>query len=151
MWLDPPYNNSVKNNGARLEKHSLKQHKLYVFFKQKYIESKLKTWQKLSIVITEKLHIHHTKLIEKLSIWNNFIYYMGETIHILDRIWSLKLSIIATLPSYLFITKRCQLCLYKKYAIITNPDPKNLLNKRSENMSKSSCQKKLTEKLWHMW
>ena len=40
MWLDPPNNKSVKNSGARVEKHSLKEHKLYVFFKQKYIESK---------------------------------------------------------------------------------------------------------------
>lgn len=40
MWLDPPNNKSVKKSGARVEKHSLREHKLYVFFKQKYIESK---------------------------------------------------------------------------------------------------------------
>ena len=61
--------------------------------------------------MNEKKHYsNHTKLIETLSVWSNFIYYVGETIDILDRIWSLKLSIIATLPAYLFITKRYQLC-----------------------------------------
>ena len=41
------------------------------------------------------------------------------------------------------MTKCCQLYLYEKYAIITYPDPENLLNKRSEIMSKCPHQRKI--------
>ena len=40
-------------------------------------------------------------------------------------------------------SQRCQLCLYEKYAIITYPDPENLLNKCSKIMSKYPHQRKL--------
>ena len=60
----------------------------------------------------------------------------------IDQIPSLKWSIITVLPLYSNIMKRCQLCLYEKYAIITYPDPENLLNKRSKIMSKWPHQRK---------
>ena len=68
--------------------------------------------------------------------------YVWETKRVIDEIPSLKRSIITALTAYSNITKRCQLCLYKKYAIITYTDPENLLNKRSENMSKCPHQRK---------
>ena len=68
--------------------------------------------------------------------------YVWETKHAIDQIPSLKWSIITVLPAYSNITKRYQLCLYKKYAIITYLDPENLLNKRSEIMSKCPHQLK---------
>ena len=62
--------------------------------------------------------------------------YVWETKRAIDQIPSLKWSIITVLPAYSHITKLCQLCLYENYAIITYPDPENLLNKRFEIMSK---------------
>ena len=62
--------------------------------------------------------------------------YVWETRRAIDQIPSLKWSIITVLPAYSNITKRSQLRLYEKYAIITYTDPENLLNKRSEIMSK---------------
>ena len=68
--------------------------------------------------------------------------YVWETKRAIDQISSLKWSIITVLPPYFNITKRCQLCLYKKHAIITYPDPENLLSKRFETMSKRPHQQK---------
>ena len=45
-------------------------------------------------------------------------------------------SIIKTAPAYSNLTKRCLLCLHEKLAIITFPKPDELLNKRSEIISK---------------
>ena len=68
--------------------------------------------------------------------------YVWEIKIAIDQIPSLKWSIITVLPLYSNIVKRCQLCLYEKYAIITYPDPENLLNKRSKIMSKWPHQRK---------
>ena len=68
--------------------------------------------------------------------------YVWETKCAIDQIPSLKWSIITVLPAYSNITKHCQLCLYKKYAIITYPDHENLLKKCSEIMSKCPHQQK---------
>ena len=68
--------------------------------------------------------------------------YEWETKRPIDRIASLKWSIITVLPAHSNITKRCQHCLYEKYAIITYPDPENLLKKRSKIMSKCPHQQK---------
>ena len=62
--------------------------------------------------------------------------YLWETKRAINEVPSLKWSIITVLPGYSNIKKCCQLCLYEKYAIIAYPDPQNLLNKRSEIMSK---------------
>ena len=67
--------------------------------------------------------------------------YVWETKRAIDQIPSLKWSIITVLPAYSNITKRCQLCLYEKYATITYPDPENLFNNRSEIMSKCPHQR----------
>ena len=58
--------------------------------------------------------------------------YVWELKRAVDQMLSLEWSIITVLPAYSNITKRCQLCLYEKYAVITYPGPENLLNKRSE-------------------
>ena len=48
----------------------------------------------------------------------------------------IKWSIIKTAPAYNNISKRCTLCLQEKLHIIEFPDQKNLLNRRSELVSK---------------
>ena len=53
--------------------------------------------------------------------------YVWETKHGIDQIPSLKWSIITVLPAYSNIKKRCQLCFYEKYAVITYPDPEKQL------------------------
>ena len=68
--------------------------------------------------------------------------YVWETKRAIDQIPSLNWSIITVLPGHSNITKRCQLCLYEKYAISKYPDPENLLNKRSEIISKCPHQRK---------
>ena len=62
--------------------------------------------------------------------------YVWERKRIIDQIPSQKWSIIKVIAAYSNITKRCEPCLYEKYAIITCPDPENLLNKRLEFTSK---------------
>ena len=49
---------------------------------------------------------------------------------------SLKWYIVKNVPSYSNISKRCQLCLHEKFEILTYPNPEELLNKRSELVSK---------------
>ena len=68
--------------------------------------------------------------------------YVWEVKRAIDQMPSLNWSIITVLPAYSNITKRCQLCLYEKYVVITYPGPENLLNKRSEVMSKCPHQRK---------
>ena len=47
-------------------------------------------------------------------------------------------EIIRTAPPYTNITKRCSLCLHEKFAILMYPNQSELLNKKSELVSK--CQ-----------
>ena len=61
--------------------------------------------------------------------------YVCETNRTIDQIPFLNWTIITILPAYSNITKRCQLCLYEKYAIIAYPDLENLLNKSSKIVS----------------
>ena len=49
---------------------------------------------------------------------------------------SLKWSIVNSVPGYSNITKKCILCLYEKLEIINYPNQEELLNKRSEFISK---------------
>ena len=49
---------------------------------------------------------------------------------------TLSWSILKRAKAYSNITKRCQLCLQEKLAIITYPKPEELLNKKSELISK---------------
>ena len=44
--------------------------------------------------------------------------------------------IVKSVPGYLNISKRCMLCLHEKYEILNYPDQEELLNKRSELVSK---------------
>ena len=45
-------------------------------------------------------------------------------------------SILKSVPAYNNITKRCQLCLQEKLAIISYENPEDLLNKKSEILNK---------------
>ena len=49
---------------------------------------------------------------------------------------TLKWYIVKSVPSYSNITKSCMLCLHKKFEILTYPNQDELLNKRSELVSK---------------
>ena len=49
---------------------------------------------------------------------------------------SLKRSIVKRVPAYSDITKKCILCLHEKLEIVNYPHPEELLNKRSELLSK---------------
>ena len=49
---------------------------------------------------------------------------------------NLKWYIIKSVPGYSSISKRCMLCLHKKYEILNYPDQEELLNKRYELVSK---------------
>ena len=55
-----------------------------------------------------------------------------KTIEIPKLTW----SILKIVPGYLNISKRCLLCLHEKLYIPTYPDQEELLNKRSELISK---------------
>ena len=43
---------------------------------------------------------------------------------------------IKNVPGYSNILKRCMLCLYERYEILSYPDQKELLNKTSKIVSK---------------
>ena len=49
---------------------------------------------------------------------------------------ALKWYIFKSVPSYFIITKSCMLCLHEKFEILTYPNQDELLNKRSELVSK---------------
>ena len=51
---------------------------------------------------------------------------------------TLMWCIVKSVPGYSNISKRCTLCLDEKYEILNYPDQEELLNKRSEIVSK--CQ-----------
>ena len=52
------------------------------------------------------------------------------------RMPSLKWSIIKSVPTYSNISKKCQFCLQEKFEFLNYPNPNELLNKRSEFISK---------------
>ena len=49
---------------------------------------------------------------------------------------NLEWYIIKSVSGYSNISKRCMLCLHEKYEILNYPDQEELLNKRSELVSK---------------
>ena len=49
---------------------------------------------------------------------------------------SQKWSIIKSVPAYLNISKKCQLCLQEKFEVLNQYKPNELLNKKSEVISK---------------
>ena len=56
---------------------------------------------------------------------------------------ALTLEVLRTAKTYSNITKRCFLCLHEKLAIITYPYPDELLNRRSELVTKCRHKNKL--------
>ena len=92
----------------------------------------------------EKRYYNHRKLFQnqRYQLETMLSCYVWEIKRAIDQISSMKWLIIKVLPGYSNITKRWQLCLYEKNAVITYPDLKNLLNKRSEIMSKCPHQRK---------
>ena len=62
--------------------------------------------------------------------------YMWEMKDKYNVVPNLKWSIVKTVPGYSNITKKCMLCLHEKYEILNYPKQEELLNKRSELVSK---------------
>ena len=62
--------------------------------------------------------------------------YVCEIKKNLKIMLSLKWSIIKSVPAYSNISKKSQLCLQGKFEILNYPNPNELLNKRSELISK---------------
>ena len=62
--------------------------------------------------------------------------YVWEVKKKLKIMPSLKWYIIKSVPAYSNISKKCQLCLQEKFEILNYPNPNELLNKRSELISK---------------
>ena len=60
---------------------------------------------------------------------------MNKTI-MAKYVWELKWYVIKSVPSYSKITKSYKLYLHKKFEILTNPNQCELMNKRSELVSK---------------
>ena len=62
--------------------------------------------------------------------------YVWEVKRKLKIMPSLKWYIIRSVPAYSNISKKCQLCLQEKFEILNYLNPNELLNKRSELISK---------------
>ena len=62
--------------------------------------------------------------------------YVWEIKRKLKIMPSLKWSIIISVPAYSNISKKCRLPLQEKFEILNYPNPNELLNKRSELISK---------------
>ena len=62
--------------------------------------------------------------------------YVWEVKRKFKIIPSLKWYIIKSVPAHSNISKKCQLCLQEKFEILNYPNPNELLNKRSELISK---------------
>ena len=72
--------------------------------------------------------------------------YLGHGTSLAKCIWHLKLKdnvtptlkwhILKSVAPYSNITKKCRLCLPEKFEIFSYPNPDELLNKRSELVSK---------------
>ena len=61
--------------------------------------------------------------------------YANET-SLSKYIWEMKDKHNKSLPGYSNISRRCMLCLHEKYEILNYSDQEELLNKRSELLSK---------------
>ena len=62
--------------------------------------------------------------------------YIWDTKEKYNEVPTLKWSIVKFVPAYSNISKKCLLCLHEKFEIVTFEDQENLLNKRSELISK---------------
>ena len=62
--------------------------------------------------------------------------YVWEVKRKLKTMPSLKWYIIKSVPAYSNFSKKCQLCLQEKFEILNYPNPNELLNRRSELISK---------------
>ena len=76
--------------------------------------------------ITHRIYTNETTL-------SKYIWDVRDS---LDEKPELHWAIVKTVPSYSNVSKRCMLCLHEKLAILNYPKPEELLNKRSELLSK---------------
>ena len=70
------------------------------------------------------------------STYTTLSKYVWEMKKNLKIIPSLKWSIIKPVPAYSNISKKSQLCLQGKFEVLNYPNPNELLNKRSDLISK---------------
>ena len=94
-------------------------------------------------------------LITRTTPLSKYVWEIKEKFKIIP---SLKWSIIKSIPAYSNISKKCQLCLQDKFEFLNYPNPSELLNKRSELISRchhvnkflSSNYKSGEQTLWKM-
>ena len=87
-------------------------------FKQRYYNHK-KSFRNRKYATETSLSKHIWEMKDKHSINPNLMW-----------------CIVKSVPGYSNISKRCMLCLHEKYEILNYPDQEELLNKRSELVSK---------------
>ena len=85
--------------------------------------------------LKKQRYYHHVKY------FKNKFYANSTTVS--SYIWEMKnvaptltWEVLRTTKTYPSITKRCSLCLHEKLVIITYPYPDELLNRRSELVTK---------------
>ena len=86
----------------------------------------------------KKRHYNHNKSFRHRSYANKTTLskYVWEIKEKYNEMSSLKWSVVKSVPGYSNISKRCLLCLHEKFEIVNYPNQKELLNKRSELISK---------------
>ena len=83
----------------------------------------------------QRFYNHRTSF-DRHSTDTTLFKYVWETKEKLKIMPPLKWSIIKSVPAYSNISKKCQLCLQEKFETLNYPNPNELLNKRSELISK---------------
>ena len=104
--------------------------------------------QRLYIGISEdewkKRHYNHTKSFRNKRYKNqtSLSSYVWKIKKETGQIPKLTWSVVRTVPAYSKTKKKCVLCLHEKLEILMHPDPEELLNKRSESMSRCPHERK---------
>ena len=82
----------------------------------------------------KKRYYNHNKSFRHRSYANKTTLskYVWEIKDKCNEMPSLKWSVVKSVPGYSNNSKRCLLCLHKKFEIVNYPNQKELLNKRSE-------------------
>ena len=86
--------------------------------------------------------------IKKYSNGTTLSKYIWDTKEKHQETPTLKWSIVKQVPSYSNITKKCLLCLHEKFEILNYPNPVEMLNKRSELISKCRHSNKFLLKIF---
>ena len=95
------------------------------------------TWEKLKETSKKPYYNHKTSFKNREKANDTTLSkYVWEVKDKYKETPSLKWSIVKSVPGYSNITKKCLLCLHEKLEIINYPNQEELLNQRSELISK---------------